>query len=66
MSSDDAASILGSPLDRSETGTTRGGTSHKTLDQLKKRRRSHVMSVPPGGALTRNNTESSATISVKD
>jgi hypothetical protein len=65
MSSDDAASILGSPLDRSETATTRGGTSHKTLDQLKKRRRS-VLNAPPGGSMTRNNTESSTTISVKD
>ncbi|XP_061163908.1 regulator of G-protein signaling 22-like isoform X6 [Saccostrea echinata] len=67
VSSDDAASILGSPLDRSDTGTTRGGTSQKTLDQLKKRRKSHsILSVPPGGAMTRNNTESSTTISVKD
>lgn len=67
VSSDEAGSILGSPMERSETGTTRGGTSQKTLDQLKKRRKSHsVLSIPPGGAMTRNNTESSTTISVKE
>lgn len=67
MSSDEAGSILGSPMDRSETATTRGGTSQKTLDQLKKRRKSHsLLSVPPGGVMTRNNTESSTSISVKE
>lgn len=67
VSSDEAGSILGSPMDRSETATTRGGTSQKTLDQLKKRRKSHsLLSVPPGGVMTRNNTESSTSISVKE
>lgn len=67
VSSDEAGSILGSPMDRSETATTRGGTSQKTLDQLKKRRKSYsLLSVPPGGVMTRNNTESSTSISVKE